>query len=148
MVYIVNEEGTSYYKIGFTDDIDARLKSLQTANAHNLKFVYGIETDDPRKLEKTLHSHFARDKMYGEWFEIEDFQTEIWIVEKKLLNPTYNDWAGQVCHHCGILFNEETWSDAHSLHREGCVNEEIMQGICECDIMVHAECCQICNKEK
>ncbi|AYV75670.1 MAG: GIY-YIG nuclease [Terrestrivirus sp.] len=70
--YIINIENTSYYKIGHSYSIDARLSNLQTANPTKLILIEEIKCKDPKVLEKTLHNNFEEFRLLGEWFKFND----------------------------------------------------------------------------
>lgn len=70
-VYLIQQENTAYYKIGFTRrNTDKRKKELQTGNGNMLKILYEFETKYGYKLETSLHAHFKLKKVNSEWFEL------------------------------------------------------------------------------
>lgn len=73
-IYLINESGTSNYKIGVTKarTINRRKLELQTGNSNELILCRSFETDYPYKLEKMLHNHYHKTRMVGEWFELTD----------------------------------------------------------------------------
>ena len=88
-MYVIREAGTSYVKIGITNNLERRLRTLQTANPHTLEMVYkfngtpstikGYESIIHKKL-KSMGRHIR-----GEWFfihpnEIEDVLTETGVL--------------------------------------------------------------------
>lgn len=56
-------------KIGVTNDIDKRIKNLQTGNAEPIELLYLEERKNPTKAEKFLHNYFQKNRKKGEWFE-------------------------------------------------------------------------------
>ena len=74
-IYIVCEEATSNYKIGFTtnSDIEKRLGSLQTGNSNQL-VVRGSFPCASRKSERLLHAMFSDSRVRGEWFALTEVQ--------------------------------------------------------------------------
>ncbi len=72
-VYVVAQEG-GYTKIGRTDDVDTRLRQLQTGNPHKLRTVFkqSCSTEIAKKIEKsTLRSLTYYSVLGGkEWFNI------------------------------------------------------------------------------
>lgn len=74
-VYLINQEGTAYYKIGVTSKpVEDRIKGLQTGNPNKLQLVESFETSYGFVLEKTLQRSFGykRSREGGsEWFELE-----------------------------------------------------------------------------
>lgn len=71
-VYFISDG--EYLKIGISNDVDKRLKTLQTSNARLLNLVHCIEV--PNKdyaiwIENTLHGAFPHARAMGEWFRID-----------------------------------------------------------------------------
>ena len=68
VVYFIQRENGGDIKIGYTNDIERRLKTLQTGNADRL-VVLGLIRGD-QALEASLHRKFAihRVRKDGEWF--------------------------------------------------------------------------------
>lgn len=68
MIYILQEEGTEFVKIGSAVDVDARISQLQCANPRKLitlrKLEGGLST------ELFLHKMFSNDSVGGEWFKL------------------------------------------------------------------------------
>lgn len=62
--FILSDDG--YVKIGLSNDPEKRLKSLQTATAHELKIIHQIPGN--QKVEHYLHTLFKKDRFRGEWF--------------------------------------------------------------------------------
>lgn len=56
-------------KIGVTNDIDKRIKTLSTGNPEPIKLEYIEERYLPHKAEKYLHRRFHKQRVSGEWFE-------------------------------------------------------------------------------
>lgn len=65
-IYFIQAGANGAIKIGRTDDVYARLDTLQTANAEELRLLLFIDGD--RALETTFHAHFVKDHIRGEWF--------------------------------------------------------------------------------
>lgn len=55
-------------KVGFSDDVESRLKQLQTGNACRLKLMAVIPRAS-RDIEQEFHLLFAKWRMEGEWFQ-------------------------------------------------------------------------------
>ncbi len=68
MVYLMNAEGTSRYKIGFAKDPNVRLRELQTGCPYPLKIVAASNGD--RDRERKLHARFSDYRQCGEWFDL------------------------------------------------------------------------------
>lgn len=72
-VYLITEENDSdCYKIGSTrkNDINERLKELQTGNSEKLLIANYFECDKPFKLEQMLHRHYRKYNRLNEWFNL------------------------------------------------------------------------------
>lgn len=74
-VYFISDG--EFCKIGKADNVDVRLKQLQTSNAKPL-FVIGYipckNSTSALRKENMLHSDFSKRKMNGEWYKIEIFE--------------------------------------------------------------------------
>jgi predicted GIY-YIG superfamily endonuclease len=78
MIYFITDNN-GFIKIGVTDDLEARLKQLQTGNPHRLSVIRTISTRQIRKytdyeVENALHFHFRKynadkENNNSEWFE-------------------------------------------------------------------------------
>lgn len=59
-------------KIGITNDLNKRLKSLQTGNSEKIHVEHTEEIDkniNIRKMENWIHSTFDKYRKQGEWFK-------------------------------------------------------------------------------
>lgn len=86
-VYLMQEEGTNNFKIGFTSkDLKTRKSGVQTGNSNNVYLIHFFETKVPgRKLELSLHAYFKLKRKKGEWFILEKSDVDNFIeVCKKL----------------------------------------------------------------
>ena len=68
-VYFIRADGRGPVKIGFTTDIDGRLKSLATSHHGELKVIAAIEGSHAD--EQALHKQFEKYKVRREWFRVE-----------------------------------------------------------------------------
>ena len=81
-IYLINIQGTDYYKIGSAKNPKKRLKQLQTACPHCLILTSVYITDIPNTLEGTLHRIMSPkkatvdEKLLGEWFELDNFDVK------------------------------------------------------------------------
>lgn len=74
-VYLIGEsDNIGKYKIGSTraNDVNKRLKELQTGNSSQLFIRSSYETKYPFKLENLLHNHFKSSNLIGEWFDLSE----------------------------------------------------------------------------
>ena len=74
-VYIINVVGTNKYKIGRSNDINRRLRQLQTGSPDKLTLYDIFTCADCSTLEPMIHKTFAKFRLNGEWFKFTD--TEI-----------------------------------------------------------------------
>ena len=83
-VYLIGEENKeNKYKIGSTkcNDINKRLKQLQTGNSNTLYIREYYETSKPFKLETMLHNKFKDKNVIGEWFEMSEDSINVFKKE-------------------------------------------------------------------
>lgn len=70
-IYIIGTEVKQ--KIGFSKNIQKRLKQLQTGSPEKLTLHHYIEVPDEfvKKLEKIIHHELSYKRLHGEWFSME-----------------------------------------------------------------------------
>ena len=81
-VYLIKELGDDLmHKIGVTkaQEINTRLKKLQTGNGNKLILISSFKSSRPYKLEKMLHFHFSMNREEGEWFLLSKDDVESFI---------------------------------------------------------------------
>ena len=91
-VYFINtpELGDrSLFKIGWSQDINDRLKQLQTGNGFKLNLYSYILTSN-RKLEKEIHASLNEYRKQGEWFDITESDVDE-IVEQHTENDVVEE---------------------------------------------------------
>lgn len=78
MIYLINQESTTLYKIGKTKNIKQRIKQLQVGCPLTILLVFQFDVNSliESKLEKTIHRRFAYCKTQGEWFDFRDISEE------------------------------------------------------------------------
>jgi len=74
-VYIVKAgtKSTSPIKIGVTDNVQNRIKQLQTGNPSEIVLVMHFECNSREhafNLEKTIHEILKGQRLFGEWFSV------------------------------------------------------------------------------
>jgi len=102
MIYFVQDQGTCYIKIGFTEgDPTVRLKALQTACPCELILL--CLADGEREEEARLHRKFVASRVHGEWFR-----------------PTANIliWMAGVHNFAGYLKGHQVGYDARGIEEE------------------------------
>jgi hypothetical protein len=85
-VYAIRAGETEFVKIGWADDVNDRLRSLQTAHYEVLRLLRVIEA--PFAAEAWLHRHFAHLRVRFEWFR---FHPDMLTVEPPTEFPTPHD---------------------------------------------------------
>lgn len=79
-MYIIRESGTSYVKVGISNDVERRLRTLQTANPHKLQLLYTFQASPGiiKSYEKKIHKELKKmDRhVHGEWFFIHPGELE------------------------------------------------------------------------
>lgn len=73
-VYIITDG--QYYKVGISQDPEARLKQFQTSNANHLHLVHTRHVPRPKELEEHVHALLSQCNMRGEWFELTQSQVK------------------------------------------------------------------------
>lgn len=73
-VYLINEEGRYRYKIGYSGDIDSRLKELQVANSDKLLLYDWFPTSKGSEIETMAQDHVKHKHIRGEWYELIDVE--------------------------------------------------------------------------
>jgi len=81
--YVYFMQSGGYIKIGFSQNVNKRLESIQTGHPNKVKIKYKFKGG--KHIEKFLHQTFKHKRSYGEWFhwceEIEDFVKGQRLVE-------------------------------------------------------------------
>lgn len=62
----------NYYKIGFTSDVDRRLRDISFYPPFAVEHVASVELQNPREAEKYWHVYYAAHQIKGEWFLFRD----------------------------------------------------------------------------
>lgn len=65
------------YKIGITTTtVKSRLQSLQTGNAYKITRYWSKKCSNYVQMEKYFHRKFAKKRLCGEWFALDDKDLE------------------------------------------------------------------------
>lgn len=91
-LYIIQQYGTGYLKIGRSGNVENRLVSLQTGSATELRII--LHAPNHGNLEKKIHMQLISHKCWnrqGEWFEETGLaDLPVWLYE--LLDLDQQDW--------------------------------------------------------
>lgn len=76
-LYIFKAKNNPIYKIGISNNVSARLETVQTMSPIPIR-LYDIfkELKDAMRVEKLIHKHFNEYRTHGEWFQLTDTQVE------------------------------------------------------------------------
>ena len=77
-------------KIGVTNNITQRIKTLQTGNPDKIELTYIEERYNPRMAETYLHREFASKRISGEWFDnitIHEIRMRLMMFHGQDLDP-------------------------------------------------------------
>ena len=74
-LYVLHCNGV--YKIGITTTtVTRRVKSLQTGNAYKITRYWSKKCSNYVQMEKYFHRKFAKKRLLGEWFALDDNDLE------------------------------------------------------------------------
>lgn len=68
MIYFIQAGENGPIKIGRSNDVEKRLKQLQTASAEKLKILWKYDVENDKKVESELHKQLQHERIDGEWF--------------------------------------------------------------------------------
>lgn len=83
-LYIINIVDTDRYKVGFTKNLNARLKAFRTALPFPICLKFYIITEQHKELEKEIHQILLSNLIRGEWFNLN--QSDLNKLKEKLLS--------------------------------------------------------------
>lgn len=69
-IYLIHNETTGRFKIGFSKDPVKRLKTLQTGNDNVIVLYYERICEHYSKVEASLKKDYKEYRTQGEWFDI------------------------------------------------------------------------------
>jgi len=69
-IYLIKDIQSDVYKIGYSKNVNKRIKQLKTANSGTLRLIESFKTQHNRKVETALHNRYKNKHVNGEWFEL------------------------------------------------------------------------------
>jgi hypothetical protein len=69
-VYIIRIINTKFYKIGISNNVESRLKELNTATPFDMTIVFKKHFKDFHLIENYVQNTFINKHIRGEWFEL------------------------------------------------------------------------------
>jgi hypothetical protein len=99
----------SLFKIGWSTDINRRVRELQTGNGMKLEVYNTIYSDDP-SLETRIQKALKNYRKQGEWFEITMDQVDVIIdVINEFVHPKVPDSYNEI-------YKVFKWWEEHNIH--------------------------------
>ena len=87
-IYIIGHDNA--FKIGYSNDPNARVKQIQTGNENKIELLWSMERNDAIKLETHLHRCFQKHRKNGEWFDRSNLSIERVVSESYMF--VEHDW--------------------------------------------------------
>lgn len=79
IVYVLKCQNTGLYKIGITNNLSTRIRSI----GGNLEHIYHIITENPRVLEKELHKRYKEQQVFN--LNVRSGGTEFFLLSESQL---------------------------------------------------------------
>lgn len=70
-IYLIKLSESGYYKIGYSNNINKRIKELSTGNAENIDLIDSYYSVYYKEIEKFLHNTLKSKNIKGEWFDLD-----------------------------------------------------------------------------
>lgn len=71
-VYVINMDGTNFYKIGTSINVEKRIGSIKTNNPFDIIVIFKIHVNGCFAVEKSIHQTFIDKKHRGEWYKLSE----------------------------------------------------------------------------
>lgn len=71
-IYVIRVETTDFYKIGFTNDFEARMAAILVYNPLDIIVVAKIYVPNCFTVEASLHKTFSTKNHRSEWFKLSE----------------------------------------------------------------------------
>jgi len=89
IIYLLTN-GNGQFKIGITTrKTTKRIKELQTGNGDEIQMLAEFKSSFFRKIEGSLHRRYGTKRLKGEWFDLEQKDTQNFISECQSLHDTF-----------------------------------------------------------
>jgi len=75
-VYLLKEVNGEHHKIGKTIDLKNRIKMFNVKLPFEVELIHTIRADDYDLAEELAHIHFAKKRVKGEWFLLDEQDIE------------------------------------------------------------------------
>jgi hypothetical protein len=75
-IYCLSDQ-QGHYKLGRTKQLQTRLRALGTQPPFKIQLLFTHYVFNAPRYEKLLHQHFAKKRMNGEWFALDDSDIEL-----------------------------------------------------------------------
>jgi DNA-binding XRE family transcriptional regulator len=118
-IYAIGASGTALVKIGSTQRVEKRLKTLQTGQPFALQTLAAVQVEtDVRRIERQVHAFLVTEHRRGEWFEVPiDEERLTSLVQRAMVYLAEQD-APKTPTQSGVLPN--TLADRVRRGREKC----------------------------
>lgn len=70
VVYFIQNIETGLIKIGYSKDLDARVRGLATEHKAEMRVIHYMGSYDAAGLEEVMHTLFSDKRVEGEWFSL------------------------------------------------------------------------------
>ena len=114
-IYVIEESGNGYVKIGISNEPSRRLADMQTGSPYDLTLLLVLEVEDAAVTESFLHEVLEKFRIRGEWFDGSCLNDPIFsMYEKKQVDqysPSTNIRPIGTKNFGGLSFNgiEQSW---------------------------------------
>ena len=71
-IYLIQSIASKEYKIGKATSVSARVKSISNTHPQGVELLHSVRSDDYSQLEAFLHRTFAKSRLNGEWFSLNE----------------------------------------------------------------------------
>lgn len=69
-IYLIRLGNLSYYKVGFTRNLDTRFTMLENGLPLCIELVAFCESPIAADIEHAIHTKFSKQRTRGEWFKL------------------------------------------------------------------------------